>query len=378
MTPAVPQLSFVDHLKREWLLCIALLIAIVLGCVDPQPAKRYVEWMDIPTLAGLFALLAATQAVRRSGYVQYFAWQLTSRVSTTRALALVLVAGAGVSSMVLTNDVSLFLIVPLTVVIGKGLELPASLVRRLVIFEAFAVNAGSMLSPVGNPQNLLVWQLSKVDAWHFVVWLLPAFAVGAVALIALTIVMFPGAPIVSKIESAPSAQRRPALALTAASLLLGTIVLLQLGLAWVAAVVVAGVFLAIDRPTLRSVDWALLATFSALFVGLGHLADWGPVHAVASRFHWSDPATLYAGGTLLSQVISNVPATVFLSQFTESWQVLLIAVNVGGYGLAIGSMANLIALRLEGSKGIWWEFHLYSVPFFIAVALLTWFFALPS
>ena len=378
MPSAARPLSFADHLKREWLLCIALVIAIVLGGVDPRPAQRYIEWMDIPTLAGLFALLAATQAVRRSGYVQYFAWQLTSRVSTTRALALVLVAGAGVSSMILTNDVSLFLIVPLTVVIGKGLALPASLVRRLVIFEAFAVNAGSMLSPVGNPQNLLVWQLSKVDAWHFVVWLLPAFVVGAVALIALTIGMFPGTPITGKIEKAPDTHRRPALALTAAGLLLGTIVLLQLGLAWVAAVVVAGVFLVIDRPTLRSVDWALLATFSALFVGLGHLADWAPVHAVASRFQWSDPATLYTGGTLLSQVISNVPATVFLSQFTESWQVLLIAVNVGGYGLAIGSMANLIALRLEGSKGIWWEFHLYSVPFFIAVALLTWFFVLPT
>lgn len=373
-----PSTTLLDHLKREWLLCIALLIAVVMGLVDPQPAARYLEWMDGPTLAGLFALLAATQAVRRSGYVQYAAWKLTSRVATLRALALVLVAAAAVSSMFLTNDVSLFLVVPLTVAIGKGLDLPAAVLRRLVIFEAFAVNAGSMLSPVGNPQNLLVWQLSKVDVWQFLVWLAPACAVSAVALVGLTAVVFPGTPIVGEVKEDTTTERRPALASTAGFLLIGTIVLLQLGLAWVAALVVAAVFVVIDRPSLRSVDWALLATFCALFVGLGHLADWGPVHALASTFQWSHPATLYAGGTLLSQVISNVPATVFLSQFTDSWPVLLIAVNVGGYGLAIGSMANLIALRLEGSTGIWWQFHLYSVPFFVAVGALTGWLALPA
>jgi len=155
-------------------------------------------------------------------------------------------------------------------------------------------------------------------------------------------------------------------------MLIATIVLLQAGHAYVAGLVAALLFLVVDRTSLRQVDWALLATFAALFIGLGHLADWGPVQALARQVDWAHRLTLFASGAGLSQVISNVPATVFLSQFTKEWQTLLIAVNVGGYGLAIGSMANLIALRLEGSKRIWWDFHVYSVPFFVVVAAATY------
>lgn len=395
-----------DHAKREWLLCIALVLALVLALVDPQPGARYLEWLDGPTLAGLFALLVATQAVRRSGYVQAAAWRLTERMRSLRGLALALAGGAAVSSMLLTNDVSLFLLVPLTLAISQTLALPDAVRRRLVIVLAFAVNAGSMLSPIGNPQNLLVWQVSGVDAWHFVLWMLPAFGVNIVALGLFIVFAFParaasGAgsktatesstataqreaahgnpntrtaqPLQAPSPSSDDTPRRPALALLAAAMLLATIALLQSGHAYLAGAIAAALFLVVDRTSVKQVDWALLATFAALFVGLGHLADWGPVQAVARQVDWSHRFTLYASGAGLSQVISNVPATVFLSQFTKEWQTLLIAVNVGGYGLAIGSMANLIALRLEGSRRIWWDFHLYSVPFFVVVALATYF-----
>jgi Na+/H+ antiporter NhaD/arsenite permease-like protein len=373
---APAHLSWWNHAKREWLLCIAVVLALVLGIADPQPGGRYLEWLDGPTLAGLFALLVATQAVRRSGYVQAAAWQLTDRMTSLRGLAMALAAGAAVSSMLLTNDVSLFLLVPLTLAIAQTLNLPDAVRRRMVIVLAFAVNAGSMLSPIGNPQNLLVWQLSGVDAWHFVLWMLPACAVNMVALALFIVLAFPASATASRTGPARATRtdtpRKPALALTAAAMLIVTIALLQAGHAYVAGLVAALLFLIVDRASLRQVDWALLATFAALFIGLGHLADWGPVQALASQVDWSHRLTLFASGAGLSQVISNVPATVFLSQFTKAWQTLLIAVNVGGYGLAIGSMANLIALRLEGSKRIWWDFHVYSVPFFLVVAAATY------
>lgn len=368
------RLSWWDHARREWLLCIAIMLALVLAVADPQPGERYLEWVDGPTLAGLFALLVATQAVRRSGYVQAAAWHLTDRMTSVRGLALALAAGAAVSSMLLTNDVSLFLLVPLTLGIARTLDLPDPVRRRMVIVLAFGVNAGSMLSPIGNPQNLLIWQLSGVDAWHFVRWMLPACAVNLAALALFIVLAFPSAathqaPTRAARDDSP---RKPGLALTAAAMLLATIALLQAGHAYVAGLVAAILFLVVDRTSVRQVDWALLATFAALFIGLGHLADWGPVQALARQVDWAHRLTLYASGAALSQVISNVPATVFLSQFTKEWQTLLIAVNVGGYGLAIGSMANLIALRLEGSRRIWWDFHVYSVPFFAVVAAATY------
>lgn len=361
--------SLIAWLTREWLLLVALTLGALLAWRDPQPLARYAHWLDGPTLAALFALLAATQAVRHSGYVQHAAWQVAGRMHGLRGLAAVTALGSAACSMVLTNDVALFLVVPLVLEIGRGLQLEAAVQRRLVVLQAFAVNAGSLLSPIGNPQNLFVWQLSGMHAWSFGGVMLPTFLINLIGLLLLTWLMFDDRRLGTAAPVAPAARdaRRGWLG---AGLLLATLVLVQSGVSWVAALLVLVVLLVADRRMLPSLDWALLATFAALFVALGHLAAWEPVRTLAGTIDWQDPQRVYLAGLALSQIISNVPATLFLSQFTDQWRVLLIAVNVGGYGLAIGSMANLIALRLEGSTRIWWTFHAWSVPFFLLIAVV--------
>lgn len=107
-----------------------------------------------------------------------------------------------------------------------------------------------------------------------------------------------------------------------------------------------------------------------MFVGLGHLAALPAVHAAVATLDWHDPRVVYTGGIVLSQFISNVPAAVLLQHYTGNLTLLAIAVNVGGAGLAIGSLANLIALRLKGSRGIGWRFHRYSIPYLALSAVL--------
>src|SRR5690606_7710076 len=63
-----------------------------------------------------------------------------------------------------TNDVALFILLPITLSIGRLTGMP---VGRLIIFLALAVNAGSALTPIGNPQNLLLWQASGYSFWQF-------------------------------------------------------------------------------------------------------------------------------------------------------------------------------------------------------------------
>jgi len=75
-------------------------------------------------------------------------------------------------------------------------------------------------------------------------------------------------------------------------------------------------------------------------------------------------------GVLLSQIISNVPAAIFLEPFADDWQRLALGVNIGGFGLAIGSMANLIALRLARQSGLMLQFHLWSIPCLLLTLLL--------
>ena len=141
------------RIKRDHLLQALLLLTLALALLDPRPANDYLEWLDVPTLAGLTGLLVLTQAVRLSGLIQRWALALVARLSSVRALAIVLVLVSALLASLLTNDVALFLVVPLTLAIDAIAQVPRA---RLVIFEALAVNAGSTSSPIGNPQNVVV------------------------------------------------------------------------------------------------------------------------------------------------------------------------------------------------------------------------------
>lgn len=148
-------------------------------------------------------------------------------------------------------------------------------------------------------------------------------------------------------------------------LLAAMVAALQFNFALPAALIVLALGLVFFRRVLAGVDWMLLATFAAMFVGLGHLAALPFVQTHVGALDWRDPRVTYGGGIVLSQVISNVPAAVLLRHFAPNLTLLAAAVNVGGAGLMIGSLANLIALRLDGSRGIGWRFHAWSIPYLI-------------
>lgn len=361
------------RLKHDHLLQALLLLTLVLALLDPRPARDYLQWLDLSTLAGLTGLLILTQGVRMSGYVQRWALQLVGRLYGVRALAIVLVLLSALLASVLTNDVALFLMVPLTLEIDRIARIPR---QRLVIFEALAVNAGSTFTPIGNPQNLLLWQHSGMSFPAYVMALAPAGAIMLGLLLALACFAFPSAPLQLDESAVQPPPTHAALAISATLLLIGMIAALQWHLAIPAVLIVlviGGVFF---RRILAGVDWLLLLTFAAMFVGLGHLAALPAISTHIGALPWHDPRVLYGGGIVLSQLISNVPAAVVLQHYTHDLTLLAIAVNVGGSGFMIGSLANLIALRLDGSAGIAWRFHLYSIPFLLASAVLVGLWAL--
>ncbi len=139
------------------------------------------------------------------------------------------------------------------------------------------------------------------------------------------------------------------------------LVLVDRGLAVPAAVGILLFFLVRHRGVLAGVDWLLLLVFLLMFLDLGMLARLPGVAALGPGVERL-PGGFLTGGILASQVISNVPAAIFLEAFAPGWEALAWGVSVGGFGLAIGSLANLIALRLCREPGIWWDFHRWSVP----------------
>lgn len=368
-TAPVPARPWLRRLAGEWMLLAFAALALVLALADPRPLADYRRWLQLPTLAGLLGLMIAIQGIRDSGLVQHAAGRLLARARTLRGLALLLVATTALLSMVLTNDVSLFLLVPLTLVIGGLSNLPTG---RMVVLEALAVNAGSALSPIGNPQNLLLWQHAEVPFLRFVAAMLPAVAVMFILLGALTWCWMPRGEVTLAPERLDGSIVSHRLGGGSIAALAAMVALMEYRLAVPGAALLLAAFLLFARPSLRRIDWWLLATFAAIFLALGHFTQLPLVSRLLGHLDLDRPLTLYLSGILASQLISNVPATVLLLDRAHHTLALAVAVNVGGFGVAIGSLANLIALRLANQPRDWRMLHRVSLPFLLACAPLVY------
>ena len=355
--------------RDEWMLLLFGVLTLALALLDPQPLAKYQGWLQLPTLAGLMGLLIAIQGIRDSGLVQHAAVAVVARAHSRRGLGLLLVAATALLSMVLTNDVSLFLIVPLTLAIGGMSNLP---VLRMVVLEALAVNAGSTLSPIGNPQNLLLWQHAQLPFVHFVLAMLPAAAVMLVLVAAFTLLWLPRERVEltpDRIDGQVTSRRLGAWSMAA---LAGMVLLMEYHLAPLGAALLLLIFAMLARSSLARIDWLLLLTFAAIFLGLGHFTELPLIRHALDQLDFKRPLTLYVSGIAASQLISNVPATVLLLNRTPDAIALAVAVNVGGFGVAIGSLANLIALRLARQPQGLRLLHLVSIPFLLVSAPLVY------
>ncbi|MDR8051946.1 SLC13 family permease [Burkholderia cenocepacia] len=356
-------------LAQEPVLSVLALGLIVLQWVRPQPFSVLADRVDWQTVATLAGLLMLTKALELSGCLMWLAHRIVHHVHSERGLAMLLVGFAAVLSMWLTNDVALFVVVPLMVSLRALTPLPF---RRLVIVVALAVNAGSVATPLGNPQNLFLWQLSGVSFGRFVVTLGPLALALMALLLVLTALMFRAKPLDLSGDTASFPVQRMH-ALIAAVLFAAFVLLADAHHPLPGLVGVAIVLLAVKRDAVLKIDWLLLLIFVLMFVVLRSAAALPVVHDAVAHAQLDSPLRVYAAGAALSQVISNVPAAILLSEFTHDWRALAFGVSVGGFGFAIGSLANLIAVRLAKEPRMWLPFHLVSIPFaLVSAALGAW------
>ncbi|EDT43808.1 Citrate transporter [Burkholderia ambifaria MEX-5] len=365
-TGAAAPRRWLAWLLKEPVLSVLALALIILQWLHPQPIAALAERVDWQTVATLAGLLMLTKALELSGCLMWLAHRIVHHVHSERGLAMLLVVFAAALAMWLTNDVALFVVVPLMVSLRALTPLPF---RRLVIAVALAVNAGSVATPLGNPQNLFLWQLSGMSFGRFVVTLGPLALALMALLLVLTACGFRAKPLdlSGDVEAVP-VQRMHALL---AAVLFGAFVLLADAhhpVPGLIAVVLA--LLVARRDAVLKIDWLLLLIFVLMFVVLRSAAALPVVHDAIARIHLDSPLRVFAAGVVLSQGISNVPAAILLSEFTHDWRALAFGVSVGGFGFAISSLANLIAVRLAKEPRMWLPFHLVSIPFAIASAAL--------
>ncbi|ADZ43305.1 TPA: anion permease [Yersinia enterocolitica] len=353
---------------KDRLLHILLILGLGLIALMPTKISAFPQFIDWTTIVTLLGLMLLTKGVEVSGYFDFIGRKIINTLQTERHLALFLVLSAAVLSSFLTNDVALFIIVPLILTLKKISALPVS---RLIIFSALAVNAGSLLTPIGNPQNILLWSRSELSFIGFTLQMAPLAATILLTLLAVTWWRFPARKI-SKQTSSPVYPYQSRLLLSCLALYVIFIICVDFGWAVYGLLVVFAGLLLLARRVLLAIDWSLIVVFMAMFIDVRLLTELPGLQSLFGEIKILSAAAAYILGIGLSQVISNVPATILLLNYLPSSVLVAYAVNIGGFGFALGSMANLIALRMAGEPAIWLKFHAYSLPFLFWSGLVGW------
>lgn len=346
------------------LLWVLVAVAIGFAFFRPRAPVDYLKLVDWQTVGSLAGLLAITQGVEKSGMLQATAQRLLGKMTNLRSLAFLLTAGATVLSAMVTNDVSLFLLVPLTRVLATQAHLPLA---RLVVLEALAVNAGSALTPIGNPQNLYLWHRSGDSFLGFMGMMAPTVAVMLFWLwVAVWLLVRP-----TEIALKPAAEAapvQPRLLTLAGVLFIAFVIALDRHWLLAGLGLVFAAFLLLYPRVLRGVDWALLAIIALMFVDLRQLAELPAIAAQLKEWPIAEGWRAYLAAVVTSQFISNVPAAILLDGPVRDLPALAAGVSVGGFGCVLGSLANLIALRLAKLPNGLSAFHKISIPFLIVCA----------
>ena len=357
-------LPFIRSLMRDRFLHLLIIIGILLSFFVPFTPAHWpavIDWHTIVTLSGLMLL---TKGVEQSGYFDVLGRKMARRFATKRQLALFMVLAAALLSTFLTNDVALFIVVPLTLTLKKWCALP---INRMIIFEALAVNAGSLLTPIGNPQNILLWGRSGLTFPAFTGQMLPLALAMMATLLVLCWFCFPAKKLAfQSSDLTPSWQ--PLLVWSCLAFYLIFLAALEMQKELWGLVIIAVGFLLLARRVVLSVDWTLLLVFIAMFIDVYLLTELPVLQQSLAGVSGLSEGQLWLTAIGLSQVISNVPSTILLLNYVPPSILLAWAVNVGGFGLLPGSLANLIALRMAADRRIWWRFHLYSIPMLLWAA----------
>lgn len=329
-----------SFIKQETVLFLAFILA-VLSCFIVHPDKEYISYIDTHTILILFCLMAVMAGFKSLGLFQYIGEALIKRFRTTRGLVGVLVFLCFFSSMFITNDVALITFVPLALLIlsrtGMGFA-----VCYVVTLMTIAANLGSMMTPVGNPQNLYLYSISEMPLSEFILLMLP-YTLGAAVLLLLCIwTHYKSVPVsgCNFGESASINWKKVAFyGILFLLCLLCVIDVLSVEVLFV--IVFICVFLE-NRSLLKEVDYSLLATFIYFFIFTGNI---GRIEAFNNWLMGILEGHVIPVSVGLSQIISNVPAALLLSGFTDAYDKLIIGTNLGGLGTLIASMASLISFK---------------------------------
>lgn len=329
-----------DFIKKETVFCISALCAAVTLFFVP-PDKEYLGYIDFRVLSILLCLMAVVAGFKKAGVFGALTYRLLKSVKSGKILGVTLVMLPFFSSMLVTNDVALIVFIPFTVALLSDIGCKKSTVP-VIVLQTVAANLGSMATPVGNPQNLFLYSAFNLDAGYFFGVTLPLTATSFFCLLLASLPVIPEKLQKSELKK-EGISDKGRLAVYSALFVLSLLTVFRVIPYPVTAVITVAVFAFISRELFKEIDYMLLLTFICFFVISENL---GRIDSVRELLQGLLEKSTLLTSIGASQIISNVPAAVLLSAFTDNWKELLEGVNIGGLGTPVASLASLITLKL--------------------------------
>lgn len=375
----------IGFIKKDTVLCVATTLAMV-SAFFVKPTLNYVNYIDFRVLGILLSLMTVMAGLQRNGLFDMIGSSLLKRTKNTMQLSLVLVFLCFFFSMFITNDVSLITFVPFAMLTLRKCN-QEKLLIPVIIVQTLAANLGSMLTPIGNPQNLYLYNLAEMKMSTFIGIIGPyTLASGILLLLSVAVVCRKKEKIEftleenngdHEIEKERLHLRRKTHQKNAVYLILflmSLLVVVRVLPYYVAFMVVFVTVFIMDRQVLKTVDYSLILTFIAFFIFTGNIGEIETIRNVLQEFVSGREVGV---GIAASQVISNVPAALLLSGFTKDYAKLLVGVNIGGLGTLIASMASLISYKIYAhhyneQKGKYFRWFTIANVGYLAVLLVVY------
>ena len=329
--------------KKNAVMLIAFMVAAATSFIVP-PDVKYLDYFDYKTLSCLFCMLAVVCALKNVNFFYVLAQKTVSLFKTARSAVLALVYITFIGSMFIANDMALITFLPLgyLVITATGKK---KYLATTFILQNIAANLGGMLTPFGNPQNLYLYSTFNIDTLEFNAIMFPPFILSIALITACCFVFVKSERLDGFEESIKLPVARTII--YGALFVLSVLIVLRVVPYLIGLAVIAAAVAIMDIKALFKVDYPLLLTFVFFFIFAGNVSRIPAVSEVISGLLNKNVLLVGVGSC---QIISNVPSAILLSRFTVDYKSLLLAVNIGGVGTIISSLASLITFREYLSK----------------------------
>ncbi len=328
--------NFKNFIKKEIVLILSVSLAIITSFIS-SPKLSYI---DFKVLILLFNLMVVVAAFKELKVLDSIAISLLKKCSTYTSISFALVFITFLASMVVTNDVALITFVPLSIVVAKKSDIN---VLKIVILQTLAANLGSSFTPMGNPQNLFIYSFYNLDPSDFFKITAP-LVIFSVLFLSIIILKSKKNNLDLHLEDVEIKNKKDVIffSILFAIILLSVFHIVDYRLAFSITLLTV---LILNKKLLTQIDYSLLITFIGFFIFIGNISTMDSIRSFMMGI-LNSPQSTFITSILSSQVISNVPATMLLSGFTNNFKELLLGVNIGGMGTLIASLASVISYKI--------------------------------